>query len=132
MPIRDPRYFIGLVATAVLVALAVYIVFQRRLTPVERERRRRVFVNRSRRTIEGVITEAGEDLIYYQYELRGVIYSASQDVSALHPLLPLFPDRLIGPVSVKYDPRNPANSIVICEDWSGLTVKRESQDAIVE
>lgn len=132
MPIRDPRYLIGLVATAVLVILAVYIIFQRRLTPVEKERRRRVFVNRSRRTIEGVITEAGEDLIHYQYELRGVMYFASQDVSAIRTLLPLFPDRLIGPVGVKYDPRNPANSIVICEDWSGLTVKRESQDAIVE
>ncbi|WP_321475626.1 hypothetical protein [uncultured Paludibaculum sp.] len=122
----------GIAATVVLAALAIYIVFQRRLTPVEKERRRRVFVNRGNRTIEGVITEAGEDLIHFQYELRGVMYFASQDVTALRTLLPPHPDRLIGAVSVKYDPRNPANSIVICEDWSGLTVKRESQDAIVE
>lgn len=115
-----------------LVAAALYIIFQRRLTSVEKERRRRVFVNRSRRTVEGFITEAGEDLIHYQYELRGVMYFASQDVTALQPLLPLHPNRLIGPVSVKYDPRNPANSIVICEDWSGLLARRESQDAIVE
>jgi hypothetical protein len=27
---------------------------------------------------------------------------------------------MIGPVSVKYDPRNPANSIVISEQWNGL------------
>ena len=26
----------------------------------------------------------------------------------------------IGPVSIKYDPRNPANSIVLSEEWSGL------------
>jgi hypothetical protein len=26
----------------------------------------------------------------------------------------------IGPVSVKYDARNPANSIVLAENWSGL------------
>ena len=25
-----------------------------------------------------------------------------------------------GPATVKYSPRNPANSIVICEEWSGL------------
>jgi hypothetical protein len=27
---------------------------------------------------------------------------------------------LLGPALVKFDPRNPANSIVICEEWSGL------------
>lgn len=130
--LKDPRYLIGLLVTAILVPLAVYIVFQRRITPVEKERRRRAFVNRGSRTIEGLISEANADLIHFQYELRGVMYFASQDVSALHPLLPLNPERLIGAVSVKYDPRNPANSIVLCEDWSGLSAKRESQDAIVE
>jgi hypothetical protein len=29
---------------------------------------------------------------------------------------------LIGPASLKYAPRNPANSILICERWSGLRV----------
>jgi hypothetical protein len=28
--------------------------------------------------------------------------------------------QLGGPVSVKYDARNPANSIVVSEQWSGL------------
>lgn len=132
MLLQDPRYLIGLLATGILVPLAVYIILQRRLTPVEKERRRRVFVNRGSRTIEGLITEATPDLIQYQYELRGVQYFAAQDVSALHTLLPPHPERLIGAVSVKYDPRNPANSIVLCEDWSGLSAKKENHDAIVE
>ena len=34
--------------------------------------------------------------------------------------LPEDPDRLIGPVYMKYTPRNPANSIIVCEQWSGL------------
>ena len=29
----------------------------------------------------------------------------------------------LGPVAVKYDPRNPANSIVLAEEWSGLRLK---------
>ena len=80
-------------------------------------------VNRSQRTTEGLITEVSEDLIHYQYELRGVAYFASQDVSTLRERLPEDPSRLIGRASVKYDPRNPANSIVLSEDWSGLSNK---------
>lgn len=109
---------------------AVVILYKRRLTPAEKERRRRLHLNRERRTVEGLITEAGADLIHYQYELRGVTYFASQDVSALRALLPGEPARLIGAVGIKYDPRNPANSIVLCEEWSGLPAKKEIPDAI--
>ena len=42
--------------------------------------------------------------------------------------LPAEPDRLIGVVSLKYSPKNPANSILICEEWSGLrTAQGESR-----
>jgi hypothetical protein len=124
----DLRYAVGIAASALLAALAVWIVFQRRLTPEEKERRRREAVNRSRRTTEGLITEATEELIHYQYELRGVQYFASQDVTALRARLPEDPNRLVGPASVKYDPKNPANSIVVCEEWSGLPERKEGQE----
>jgi hypothetical protein len=123
--LKDPVFDLALAASALLVALAVYIIFQRRLTPVERERRRRVALNLGRRTAEGFITEAGCELIHYQYEVQGVTYFASQDVTALGSLLPEDPGRLIGAASVKFDPRNPANSIVVCEEWSGLPVRKE-------
>ncbi|MBI4891904.1 MAG: hypothetical protein HY821_14855 [Acidobacteria bacterium] len=129
MLLQDPRFILGAVVSAALLAALVIIVYQRRLTPVEKERRRRVFLNRERRTVEGLITEANSYLIHYQYELSGVIYSASQDVSALRGLLPADPARLIGAASVKYDPRNPANSMVLCEEWSGLPLKKELTDA---
>lgn len=125
----DPRYIVGAVSSVGLAAAAVVIIYQRRLTPAEKERRRRVALNRGRRTVEGFITEAGPDLIHYQYELSGVTYFASQDVSALHAALPADPSRLVGAVSVKYDLKNPANSIVLCEEWSGLPVSKESRDA---
>jgi hypothetical protein len=38
----------------------------------------------------------------------------------LEALLPEDQMSMIGPALVKFDPRNPANSIVLCEDWSGL------------
>lgn len=129
MWLQDPRVIIGAVSSAGLALAAVVIICKRRLTPVEKERRRRAVLNRGRRTVEGFVTESAADLIHYQYELRGVTYFASQDVSALHACLPADPTRLIGAVSVKYDPKNPANSIVLCEDWSGLPVSKESRDA---
>lgn len=122
----DPRFILGAVLSAGLAVAAVVILYKRRLTPAERERRRRAAINRGRRTVEGFVSEAGADLVHYQYELSGVTYFASQDVSALHTALPADPTRLIGAVSVKYDPKNPANSIVVCEEWSGLPVSRES------
>jgi hypothetical protein len=128
----DPRVAAGLLAGAGLLALAVWIVYQRRITPQEKERRRRMALNRWQRTVEGMVLDAGADLIHYQYELRGVAYSASQDVSTLRHMLPEDPARLAGPVNVKYDPRNPANSMVLCEEWSGLpgiTVRKEKRDA---
>lgn len=127
----DPRVAAGILAGAGLMALAVRIVYQRRLTPQEKERRRRMALNRWQRTVEGIVLDAGENLIHYQYELRGVAYSASQDVSTLRHLLPEDPARLAGPANVKYDPRNPANSIVLCEEWSGLPgilVSKEKRD----
>jgi hypothetical protein len=128
----DPRIAAGAAASALLMAALVWVLYQRRLTPAEKERRRRLALNRWQRTTEGLVTDTGPDLIHYQYELRGVAYSASQDVSTLRHLLPPDPGRLIGPVHVKYDPKNPANSIILCEEWSGLpaiAVRKEPKDA---
>ena len=107
--------------------LTVWTWLRRRVSPEELERRRRLIVNRHRRTIEGFITEANSEIIHYQYELRGVTYFASQEIKHLLDNLPPDPSRLIGPVSVRFEPNNPANSIVVCEEWSGLTVKSKTE-----
>jgi hypothetical protein len=52
--------------------------------------------------------------------VRGVQYTASQDVESLRERLPSDPERLIGVANLKYASNNPANSILICEEWSGL------------
>lgn len=121
-PAWNPQLAAALAASGGLISAALWIVFRRRPSPEERERRRRLGVNSYRRAIEGVVSEAEGDFVHYRYHLRGVTYSASQDVSALEGLLPENRGLLLGPASIRFDPRNPANSIVICEEWSGMRV----------
>lgn len=107
---------------AVLIAVAIYIALRVRGTPEKRERKRRIEVNRMGRLGDAMVTEVNESIIYYSYSVRGVQYTASQDVSSLQDRMPSDPDRLIGLATLKYAPNNPANSILVCEEWSGLRV----------
>ena len=55
------------------------------------------------------------------YSVGGAGYATSQDVAELQVVLGVQPEKLIGcPVTVKYAMRNPANSMIVCEGWSGL------------
>jgi hypothetical protein len=110
----------------VLIALAVWIALRvAKGTPEKRERRRRLHVHRNGRLGDALITEATDTSLYYNYSVHGVEYSASQDIAALRDLLPPELGRVVGLANLKYAPRNPANSILICEEWSGLRVARE-------
>jgi hypothetical protein len=92
-----------------------------RITPEERERRRREALAARGKMGDGTLVEFRENLLFYSYYVRGVEYIASQDVAQLLP-----PDSsIIGPIAVKYDARNPANSIVVAERWCGLRSKVE-------
>ena len=110
-----------------LIILAVWIgVHAARRNPERRERRRRMYVNRHGRLGEALITEIEGALVYYNYSVQGVQYSASQDIAALRDKLPENLGRLVGSASLKYTVRNPANSILVCEEWSGLRDSRAS------
>jgi hypothetical protein len=109
----------GTVAIA-LIGLAFYLVSRMRRNPKDREKRRRLLVNQQGRLGDATITEVAESTIYYDYSVRGVLYTASQDVGDLREQIPSELERLIGPVSLKYSSNNPANSIILCEGWSGL------------
>jgi len=91
-----------------------------RSTPEKRERLRRFTLHTTGRLGDAFLTEVHENLLHYTYKVRGVQYEASQDVTALRDQLPADPERMIGMVGMKYLPKNPANSILICEEWSGL------------
>ena len=77
-------------------------------------------VNRTGLMGDATIIDVRGDVLYYTYVVRGVEYSTSQDASDFHELLPPDTSVLIGLVGLKYSPGNPANSIVLCETWSGL------------
>ena len=105
----------------VLIIGGIWIALQvRERNPERRERKRRQFVNQRGRLGDALITEASDSVIYYAYSIHGVHYTASQDVTTLREKLPPDPERLIGVVSMKYAVKNPANSILLCEEWSGL------------
>ena len=116
-----------LALSAILFSLAIGIILGARRDTRGRERRRRATVNQYGRLGDALITEVVAQTIFYSYSLSGVVYTASQDVSDLQEILPDEPERLVGPVSLKYIPRNPANSIIMCEQWSGLHVMRSTE-----
>ena len=104
-----------------LMILAIWIgVRATRRNPEKRERRRRMYVNRHGWLGEALITEIEGALVYYRYSVQGVQYSASQDIAAVRDKLPENLGRVVGSANLKYSARNPANSILVCEEWSGL------------
>jgi hypothetical protein len=105
------------------IAAGVLIVLRIRRKPKDKEKLRRLEVNASGRLGDATITDITDDAIIYEYSVGGLTYTASQDISQLRELIPADPHRLIGrPASLKYSTQNPANSILLCEDWSGLRV----------
>ena len=100
----------------------------RRKSPDEIERLRRLAVNACGRIIPGRIVELVEPvaggpvgpILLYAYEVAGVTYEAAQDLSALPGIAAAAPFLPGQTASVKYDPRQPTNSILTCEVWCGI------------
>lgn len=116
----------GLVLVAALGAWAVRN--WRRKSPEELERLRRLEVNRRGRLVTGQILDfvepppgkPGPRLITYKYQVGGVAYEAAQDLSALPNVVTLARRATGQYVNFKYDPQRPTNSILACEEWSGV------------
>jgi hypothetical protein len=118
-------YTLALAAALVVLAAVIgYRAWKRsRITPEERERQRRAALVARGKMGDAMLVEMRDDLLFYSYGVRGVEYTASQDVSRLKQHMP--PDlSAIGAVSVKFDPKNPANSIVVAEQWSGIRASK--------
>ena len=98
--------------------------FRRRIPPAELEKRRRQMINRQGKLGDGEIVDIDGDTVFYSYSVAGVGYTTSQDVGALVAMIPADRAALLGPVAIKFLTANPPNSIVLCEDWSGLRPAR--------
>jgi hypothetical protein len=59
-------------------------------------------------------------IVSYSYSISGVTYQTGQDITGLESQVRL--ERLVAgqPASIKYDPSNPVDSILVADDWSGL------------
>lgn len=126
----DPRIAGGVAAGVAVVAVAIWLIVRlRRPSAEEIEHRRREHLATAGRITDGVLIDArtlsGDEsvsvtpeVLIYSYRLAGVTYDCAQDVSALPELVRGW--RLDQPLQVRYDPRNPGNSVVVAESWSGL------------
>ncbi len=103
---------------------------RKRVSPEEREQRRRRDLVSHGKITDATLVDISEDALFYSYLVRGVEYTACQDVANLKHHMPADVRTLGGgPVSVRYQPKNPANSIVLAEGWSGLRARKSNSDA---
>lgn len=120
-----------LFAAGFAVAVSAYALLRRRSKgPVELERERRIWLDGIGRITDGTVIDVQEMppsdghhaavLLIYKYDVAGVSYECSQDVTYLRQWINLHSCRLGLPTSVKYDPHNPGNSLVVSENWMGL------------
>jgi hypothetical protein len=113
------------------IALGSYALLRRKpKSPAELERERRTLLDGIGRITDGTVIDVHEMpsnnghhtavLLIYKYDVAGVSYECSQDVTYLRQWINLHSCRLGLPTSVKYDPHNPGNSLVVSESWMGL------------
>jgi hypothetical protein len=127
--LRDP-VVLGAAAVAVVAAggTSVYFALRKKETAEEVERRRREHLVVIGRIIDGTVLDMRDiELeghsarhVFYQYAIAGVTYECSQDVTLLEAQVANATSTPGMPTSVRYDPHNPTNSIVVAESWTGL------------
>lgn len=130
---RDPQVIGAIVAGGLCIGgVIAWAATRKRPTEEELERQRREQLVKTGRIIDGTILDIsdmdaheigradGMQLILYKYEIAGVVYECSQDVTHLKDHVNIYECRLSFPCSVRYDPHRPTNSIIVAEDWSGL------------
>ena len=119
-----------LIAIGVVAAIGLYVLLRgRRKSAEELERERRQKLNEIGRITDGSVVDVQEinsgtdnpaTMLIYHYDVAGVSYEASQDVTYLRQRVNLNSCRLGVPASIRYDPQNPGNSMVVSETWSGI------------
>ena len=128
-PINFWEIFSCLVVLAGFGGLAVWFIYRKRPTPEEVERARREFLVQSGRIVDGMLLDVCEieaedgrtlTMLLFSYRNGGVNYECSQDITDMPGVVDVSQIRAGFPCSVRHQPGNPQNSIVIAEQWSGL------------
>lgn len=146
--LSDWHNLLPVAGLVVLAAITVILWIRRKpKDPAEVERERRAYLNRIGRIVEGQVLEImdhrrdplesgtphllgkrrapaaanpSQKLLYYTYSISGVTYETAQDITGFEERLYLSRIAAGQIASVKYDPSNPSNSILLADDWSGL------------
>ena len=132
-------------AAIAAIAMVAYAFFRPAELPEDIERKRRLNLNQIGRIAEGQVVDVVEHppeeppkpglfgsrtppvvdnrprhLVSYSYAISGVTYHTAQDITGLESQVKF--ERLVTgqPASIKYDPANPTDSIIVADDWSGL------------
>jgi hypothetical protein len=130
-------YPVLLTGLALAAGASTVWLYRRRKTPDDRERDRRLWLATNGRIIDGTIIDVCElpahdgqrkkhadrepaQMLIFHYDVAGVTYEASQDVTQLTDYVDAKNCRIGVPASIKYDPQNPGNSIVVAETWTGV------------
>lgn len=134
------RFYIVLMAcAAAALASALGLLMygrRRRRSPEEVERLRRMDVNRRGRVTHGQILDLlepepgqpGARMVVFKYEVAGVTYEAAQDISALPSIIAQVRNATGLQARLKYDVGRPTNSIIACEEWSGVPEVKEQKE----
>lgn len=119
----------GVTAVAGVAAAGLWLALRKKPTAEELERRRRDFLVKSGRIVDGMLLDVyevdGEDgrkltLVLFNYRIGGVDYECSQDITEMAEVVDPSRIQLGLPCSVRYQPGNPQNSVVVAEHWTGL------------
>jgi hypothetical protein len=119
----------GLASITALAGVALWMVLRKRPTAEELERMRRGFLVQSGRLVDGMLLDIcdieAEDgrtltMLLYNYRIAGVDYECSQDITDMGDVVDAAQVRAGFPCSVRYQPGNAQNSIVVAEEWTGL------------
>ena len=122
------RLYSLVVGGGAAVTVAYFLFRRKRKTSDDIERERRQMLNDIGRITDGTVIDVQEietenrpaTMLIYHYDVAGVSYECSQDVTYLRQWINLHSCRTGLPTSVRYDPHNPGNSIVVAENWMGL------------
>ena len=125
----------GVALGASLGAVGLWLLLRKRPSAEELERERRQFLVQTGRLVDGMSLDVCEvvapaeskdeeprtlTMLIYSYRIGGVDYECSQDLTAMRGILDIDQVRAGFPCTVRYQPGNPQNSIVVAETWSGL------------
>lgn len=120
----------GCIASLAIVGgVTAWFMLRKRPSEEELERMRRRHLVQVGRIVDGMLLDICEihaadgrplTMLLFSYRIGGVDYECSQDITDLGTLVDVPQIRVGFPCSVRYQPGNPQNSIVISEGWSGL------------